>query len=108
MPWRLIVSIVIFALFLVFITFNLDNRCDLSLGLVKFEQVPVFMTVFVSFVLGLICGLPFVFLVRRKRGGLAKMEKIRELDAASPRNNDIAEKRKKFMRGHGGGSDATN
>jgi len=105
MPWRLILFIIIFIVFLVFITFNLDNRCDLSFGVVKFEQVPVFLSVFVSFVLGLICSLPFILLTKRKKGEKSKKDKIQELDAASPRNNEsIAEKRERFMNGHGGGN----
>jgi len=69
MPWRLIVSIVIFVIFLTFITFNLDNRCDVSLGFAKFTNVPVFLTVFASFVLGLVFALPIAF---RLKGGLRK------------------------------------
>ena len=64
MPWRLIVSIVIFAVFLAFITLNLDNRCDVNLGFAKFSNVPVFITIFSSFVLGLLCALPIAYRLR--------------------------------------------
>jgi len=69
MPWRLIVSIVIFAVFLAFITLNLDNRCDVNLGFAKFTNVPVFITIFSSFVLGLLCALPIAYRLKglRKR-----------------------------------------
>jgi hypothetical protein len=66
MPWRLILSIVIFAIFLTFITFNLDNRCDVNLGFAKFTNVPVFITIFSSFVLGLLCGLPIAYRLKNK------------------------------------------
>ena len=105
MPWRLILFIIVFAVFLVFITFNLDNRCDLSFGVFKFEKVPVFITVFTSFFLGLVCSLPFVLFAKRKRGEKTKKEKIEELDAASPRNSNTESNfslREKFMRRHGG------
>jgi len=69
MPWRLIVSIVIFVIFLTFITFNLDNRCDVNLGFAKFSNVPVFLTVFTSFVLGLVFALPIAY---RLKGGMRK------------------------------------
>jgi uncharacterized integral membrane protein len=60
MPWRLIGFILIFAVFLVFITLNLDNRCDISFGLRTFEAVPVYLSVFTSFVLGMLCAIPFI------------------------------------------------
>jgi uncharacterized membrane protein YciS (DUF1049 family) len=67
MPWRLILFIVIFAIFLTFVTFNLDNRCNISFGFTQFEEVPVFLTVFISFSMGLICGAPLVLHLRKKR-----------------------------------------
>jgi len=105
MPWRLIVFIIIFAVFLVFITFNLDNRCDLNLVFRTFEQVPVFITIFTSFFLGLVCSLPFILLRKKKKVEKSKDEKIEELDAASPRNQEedsLADRREKFRQEHGG------
>jgi uncharacterized integral membrane protein len=101
MPWRLIAVIVIFAVFLAFITFNLDNRCNISFGLVKFEDVPVFLTVFISFVFGIFCTLPFLLraLTRHKE----KPEKIireREDDyhhVSSAEPIDAREAREKFL-----------
>ena len=58
--WRLIVFILIFALFLVFIVFNLDNKCDVSFGFKTIKEIPVFLTVFSSFVLGMLFAVPFV------------------------------------------------
>jgi len=72
MPWRLIVSIVIFAVFLAFITLNLDNRCDVNLGFAKFSNVPVFITIFSSFVLGLLCALPIAYRLKGLRNGPIK------------------------------------
>jgi hypothetical protein len=46
--------------FLCFIGFNLENRCDISLGFFTFSQVPVFLTVFSAFILGLLLSLPLV------------------------------------------------
>jgi len=67
MPWRLITVIVIFAVFLAFITFNLENRCNINFGFTEFTDVPVFLTVFFSFALGLFCTLPFVIRALNKR-----------------------------------------
>ena len=67
MPWRLIIFILIFGVLLTFIMLNLgnDNRCDISFGFVKAERVPVFLTIFISFFLGLLCALP-LSLMRKK------------------------------------------
>jgi len=66
MPWRLIIFIIIFALFLVFITFNLDNKCDISFGFTVIEGVPVFITVFSSFLIGFLCALPLIVMIIKK------------------------------------------
>ena len=79
MSWRLIIVIVIFAVFLAFITFNLDNRCNVNFGFKEFKDVPVFMTIFVSFVLGLICTFP-LFLKSKK----SRKDKERTDDTYSP------------------------
>lgn len=65
--WRLVVFIVVFAVFLVFITFNLENKCDISFGFTKIKDVPVFLTIFVSFIAGLFCALPLVMLIKHKK-----------------------------------------
>ena len=58
MPWRLIQFIVIFVLFFFFIMFNLKNTCDISFGFTAIKDLPVFVTVFSSFIIGLFCALP--------------------------------------------------
>jgi len=67
MPWRLIILIVIFGVFLAFITFNLENQCDISFGFAKIPDVPVFVTIFASFAMGLICALPLVLHIKKRR-----------------------------------------
>jgi len=64
---RLILVIIIFAFFLVFIVFNLDNKCDISFGLRTIKDVPVFLSSLFSFVLGMIFTVPLVFSIGRKR-----------------------------------------
>ena len=58
---RLIVVIIVFAVFLAFIVLNLDNRCDISLGLKTFKDIPVFLSALVSFVAGMLFAAPLVF-----------------------------------------------
>lgn len=76
MPWRLIVFVGIFIVFLVFIGFNLDEeyRCDINFGFVVLEQVPVFYTIFISFALGLLCALPLVFFKKKPRKEVSSMD----------------------------------
>jgi uncharacterized integral membrane protein len=67
MPWRLIEFIIIFAVFVVFIALNLGNKCDISFGFRSLKEVPVFLTAFSSFALGMICAMPFIISARVKR-----------------------------------------
>jgi uncharacterized integral membrane protein len=83
MPWRLILFVVIFAIFLVFITVNLDNRCNINIGFAQFEGVPIFLTVFISFFLGLICATPLFLHLSKKRKGKNKTD-----DASSSQLTD--------------------
>jgi uncharacterized integral membrane protein len=87
MPWRLIVSIVVFAIFLTFITFNLDNRCDINLGFAKFSNVPVFLTVFTSFVFGLLCALPIAYRLKGMRKGQEKFWKRKKTETQTGHTN---------------------
>ena len=66
-PWRLIIFIAIFAVFLVFISFNLENKCDINFGFAALKDVPVFITIFSSFVLGLFCAIPLVVHIKKRR-----------------------------------------
>ena len=67
MPWRLILMIIVVAVFLVFITFNMENRCDISFFGAVIPQVPIFITIFISFVFGLLFTIPLIFMILRKR-----------------------------------------
>jgi len=71
MPWRLILFIFIFAVVLLFVAFNLPNRCDISFGFTVIKDAPVFLTVFISFFLGMICALPLALAAKsgKNKGG---------------------------------------
>ena len=74
MPWRLIAVIVVIAVLLGFIGLNLDNTCDLSFGVKVLKGVPIYLTVFVSFMLGMASSLPFIIFGSLKK----KMKKDRK------------------------------
>jgi uncharacterized integral membrane protein len=78
---RLILFIVIFAIFLTFITINLDNRyrCDINFGFTALNDVPVFLTVFISFFAGFFCALPLIFRTGKKNNtGKSKLPVVKE------------------------------
>jgi len=64
---RLIIFIVIFALFLGFIVLNLENRCDISLGFMTLNEIPVFLSALSSFIAGMLITIPLVLLARKKK-----------------------------------------
>ena len=78
---RLIAVIIIFAFFLVFIVFNLPNKCDISFGFTSFTDVPVFVSALFSFVLGMLFTIPLVFTIKKK---YKKTDKSEEKTAESP------------------------
>ena len=63
---RFISVIVVFALFLAFIVLNMPNRCNISFGFKVVEDVPVFISVLFSFMLGMLFALPFGFSLSRR------------------------------------------
>ena len=86
MPWRLIGLILIFAILLLFVGFNMGNTCDINFWFTKDKAVirdaPVFLTVFFSVFAGMLCTLPFVL---RKR--TSKDKQNRDSDKNSGRKN---------------------
>ena len=66
MPIRLIGTIILLILVTIFAGVNVDHKCDITFIFYTFHEVPVFMTVFVSFAIGAILMIPFT-LGRKKR-----------------------------------------
>jgi uncharacterized integral membrane protein len=68
--WRLLGTVILLAILLLFIGLNLNNRCDVSFWFTQdavIKEVPVYLTAFSSFVLGLLCSIPLAFSLGRKR-----------------------------------------
>ena len=57
----LILFIIIAVLIAIFTGFNLGNVCDVNLIFHTFHRVPVFITIIISFVAGIVVALPFSF-----------------------------------------------
>ena len=66
MPWRLIGLAFVFVVFLAFTGFNLENRCDISFVFWTVTDIPVFLPIFASFVVGLLCSIPFAISIGRR------------------------------------------
>jgi uncharacterized integral membrane protein len=66
MPWRLVGFIIFFGIVLVFSIFNRNNSSDIFLGFFTLKEVPVYLTVFASFLAGLVCSLPYAIAARIK------------------------------------------
>ena len=64
---HLIGFILFFAIFLVFIVLNLENVSDVHIGFKTFENAPVYITAFISFLLGMLCAVPIIATVRKKK-----------------------------------------
>jgi uncharacterized integral membrane protein len=58
MPWKFIGLLIILILFVIFIGLNLENKTTVSLGFYSFENVPAFLIVIVSFIIGALITLP--------------------------------------------------
>ena len=67
MPIKLIGTIILLILVTIFAGVNLDNKCDITFVFYTFRDVPVFMTVIISFAVGLVLMLPFTFGRRKKK-----------------------------------------
>ena len=101
---RLIGTIIIIVIMAFFVGFNLDNKCNVNLLLKTFENVPVFITIMISFAAGIIFSLPVTLAFkhkkakkeeqkkekREKKSLLKKAEKIADKTAA-PENTQNAE-----------------
>ncbi|MCR5288595.1 MAG: hypothetical protein K6E51_01230 [Treponema sp.] len=59
MPLKLLGTIIILVLVTIFAGLNLDNKCNINLLFRTFENVPVFYSMFISFLVGMIVSLLF-------------------------------------------------
>lgn len=67
MPLKLIGTIILLVIVTIFCGFNLDdvNRCDISVVFYTFRNVPVFLTVLVSFLAGMLVMSPFALFKKK-------------------------------------------
>ena len=87
---RLIGFLIILIIFAVFSAFNLSNRSDISLAFYTFKNVPIFLSLLVSFILGSLFVLPFT-LFKTKKGTIKKDTKKKKKDKLIEKNKQIPE-----------------
>ena len=66
MPGKLLYFIMVMLMLVLFMGFNLSNRCDISVIFHVFKDVPIFLSMPSSFLLGNIAVLPFLISSRHK------------------------------------------
>lgn len=64
--WKLIIFLIILGFVVFFAGFNITNVSDISFGFYEFKDIPIFISLFVAFLLGALIVLPFT-LFRGKR-----------------------------------------
>lgn len=68
-----ILSLVVLAFF---IGFNLDNKCNVNVLFYTFQNVPVFITIIISFVVGVLFTMPFAFSYKSEKKKQAKVKEV--------------------------------
>jgi uncharacterized integral membrane protein len=84
MMGRLIGLIIIFAVLFAFMVSNDENRCTISFGPAKIADVPVFFTVFGSFVLGMLASVPFLVSFAMKKKVSKEHKAVRKPEKTPP------------------------
>lgn len=84
MPWKLILFILSVILVTIFIGFNLENACDISLGVYTFKEVPIFMSLLLAFALGVLIMLPFTFGHSKKEKKANQKKQVSQSQPVAP------------------------
>lgn len=94
MPFRLIGTIILLLIVTIFAGANLDNRCDINFIFTKVQNVPVFLTAVISFLIGAIIMIPFTF--KRKCGKDKKSQNQQNVAAKTQKPSDEEEQKTLF------------
>ena len=89
MPWKLVFYLILLGLVLAFVWLNIGNTTDISFGFASIEDVPIFMSLFVSFFIGVAVALPIA--VRSSSG----KTRVQSEKRAAKKETSKKERRKK-------------
>lgn len=67
MPWKLVSFLSVLVVITLFIGFNLENRCDVSLIVYTYKNVPIFVSLLFAYVVGALTTIPFFLASGPKR-----------------------------------------
>lgn len=84
MPGRLIAFLVVLTLVVLFAGFNITNVSDISFGFYTLTKVPVFLSLFIAFLLGTFLMLPFAFRKRNTKVGAKKSREMKQNADSQP------------------------
>ena len=76
MPWKMIVLLIILVVIALFSGFNIDP-VDVSIGFHVFKNVPLFLALFIAFVVGALVMLPLTLRGSTRRKGTATGKKVK-------------------------------
>lgn len=72
MPWKYVGFLICLVILSIFIVFNVKNTCDISFGFYTLKSVPIFLSLLVSFCLGVFTTLPLVLFTKQKKEKVKK------------------------------------
>ncbi len=76
MPWKLLFYLIVLSVVVLFAGVNIRNVSDVSVGFHTFEDIPIFVSLFAAFFLGVLVTLPFTYIkYLRKRAKFPKQKK---------------------------------
>jgi len=83
MPWKAILIIIILTLAILFIAFNVEHYADISFIFFTVPSVPVYLTIFISMLIGAFLTLPLLFTqAKRRRNRQATEGEEHDIDAS--------------------------
>lgn len=87
MPWKLIAFIAFLIFFVIFSGLNVQ-KIQLNLGIVTFSDVPIFVALIVSFILGTIVTVPFMMVFSKNKKMLRKSGKKEDVQDLEQKNGE--------------------
>lgn len=98
---KLISGILVLICTICFIGFNIDKTCDVSVIFYTFKNVPIFFTILISFVLGVLVTIPIMIVnfSKSKKSKTVKetktnSEKVENLNLEAEKNENSVEEAK--------------
>lgn len=96
MPIKLIGTIILLILVTIFAGVNLDNKCDITFVFYTFKDIPVFMTVIISFAIGAVLMLPFTLCNKKSKKCAKNEEKADAAGKEAPKKAPATESKTLF------------